>query len=72
MPTVFYRIPVTSDLVRAVQLGEYPAQETVVYAHLPPVPRPAHRCSEGMVPLDNRKIVLSCYGAFRRFLFGLE
>ncbi|KAH9916662.1 uncharacterized protein B0H18DRAFT_1037978 [Fomitopsis serialis] len=68
---VFYKIPVTSDLVRAVQLGEYPAQETVVYAHLPPVPRPARRYSEGMAPLDNRKIVISCYGAFRRFLFGL-
>jgi len=67
MPT-FYKIPVTTELVRAVQLGEYPAQETVVYAHLPPVPRPARRYSEGMKPLDNRHIVLSCYEAFKQFL----
>ncbi|KAK2464807.1 hypothetical protein APHAL10511_003225 [Amanita phalloides] len=67
MPT-FYKIPITTELVRAVQLGEYPAHETVVYAHLPTVPRPARRHSEGMKPLDNRHIVLSCYEAFKQFL----
>ncbi|EPQ56934.1 hypothetical protein GLOTRDRAFT_37590 [Gloeophyllum trabeum ATCC 11539] len=67
MPT-FYRIPVTTELVRAVQMGEYPEQETVVYAHVPSVPRPARRYSEGMKPLDNRRIVLSCYEAFKQFL----
>lgn len=65
---IFYKIPVTAELVRAVQLGEYPAQETVVYAHLPPVPRPARRYNEGMKPLDNRHVVLSCYEAFKQFL----
>lgn len=65
---IFYRIPVTAELVQAVQLGEYPAQETVVYAHLPPVPRPAHRYSEGMKPLDNRRIVLSCFSAFQQYV----
>lgn len=67
MPT-FYKIPVTTELVRAVQLGEYPAQETIVYAHLPPVPRPARRYNEGMKPLDNRHIILSCLEAFKQFL----
>ena len=67
MPT-FYKIPVTAELVRAVQLGVYPEEETVVYAHLPPVPRPARRYSEGMKPLDNRQVVLSCYEAFKQFL----
>ena len=67
MPT-FYKIRVTTELVLAVQLGEYPAQEIVVYAHLPPVPRPARRYSEGMKPLDNRRIILSCYEAFKQFL----
>jgi len=67
MPT-FYKIPVTADLVRAVQLGEYPAQETIVYAHVPVVPRAARRYTEGMKPLDNRRAVLSCYEAFKQFL----
>jgi hypothetical protein len=67
MPT-FYKIPVTADLVRAVQLGEYPAQETTVYAHLPVVPRPARRYNEGMKPLDNRRVVMACYEAFKQFL----
>ena len=67
MPT-FYRIPVTADLVRAVQLGEYPAQETIVYAHTPAVPRPARRYTDGMKPLDNRRVVLACYEAFKQFL----
>lgn len=64
---IFYKIPVTADLVRAVQLGEYPAQETIVYAHIPVVPRPARRYSEGMKPLDNRRVVLACYEAFKQF-----
>jgi hypothetical protein len=37
----FYRIPVTADLVHAVQLGQCPAQETIVNAHIPALPRPA-------------------------------
>ncbi|KZT66101.1 hypothetical protein DAEQUDRAFT_696054, partial [Daedalea quercina L-15889] len=65
---IFYKILVTTELVRAVQLGEYPAEEIVVYAYLPPVPRPARRYNEGMKPLDNRHIILSCYEAFRQFL----
>ena len=65
---IFYKIPVTTALVRAVQLGEYPTQETIVFAHLPPVPRPARRYSEGMKPLDNRRVVMSCYEAFKQFL----
>ncbi|KAJ3559874.1 hypothetical protein NP233_g11154 [Leucocoprinus birnbaumii] len=56
MPT-FYKIPITAELVRAVQLGEYPVQETVVYAHLPPVPRPARRYNE--VPLKIRPLFTS-------------
>jgi len=67
MPT-FYKIPVTTDLVRSVQYGEYPAQETVVYSHYPAVPRPARRYSEGMKPLDNRRVILACYEAFKQYL----
>ena len=62
---IFYKIPVTTELVHAVQLGEYPVQETVVYAHVPTVPRPARCYGEGMKPLDNRHVILSCYEAFK-------
>jgi hypothetical protein len=63
MPT-FYKIPITPELVRAVESGEHPKQETVVYAYHPEVPRP----EEGIKPLDNRYIILSCFEAFRQFL----
>jgi hypothetical protein len=63
MPT-FYKVPVTPELVKAVESGERPEQETVVYAHLPQVPRP----EEGMKPLDNRYIILSCFEAFKQFM----
>ena len=67
MPT-FFKIPVTSDLARAVEFGEYPVAPTIVHAHLPALPRPARRLSEGMKPLDNRRQILSCYEAFKRFV----
>src|SRR6266404_4047022 len=63
MPT-FYKIEVTRDLVYAVQFGVYPEQETIVYAHQPKVLRTTNRYVEGMMPLDNRRITLSCYEAF--------
>jgi hypothetical protein len=64
----FYKIPVTKDLAQAVALGRFPATPTVVYAHLPAVPRPARRLSEGMKPLDSRRHIFSCYEAFRQFV----
>lgn len=64
----FYKIPVTTDLVAAVQRGEFPESETVVHAHIPAIPRPARRWTEGMKPLDNRKIILSCYEAFKQYV----
>lgn len=64
----FYKVPVTTTLVNAVATGMYPTQETVVYAHIPDIPRPARRWSEGMRPLDNRRIILSCYEAFKSFV----
>ncbi|KAJ3556296.1 hypothetical protein NP233_g12012 [Leucocoprinus birnbaumii] len=65
---IFYKVPITAELVRVVQLDQYPVQETVVYAHLPTVPRPVCRYSEGTKPLDNRSLILSCYEAFNQFL----
>ncbi|KAL5480512.1 hypothetical protein ACEPAI_1782 [Sanghuangporus weigelae] len=64
----FYKIPVSINLVTAVKGGVYPQQETAVRVHVPVLPRPARRWSEGMKPLDNRKIILSCYEAFKQFV----
>ena len=60
MPT-FYKIPITPELVTAVESGECPEQETIAYAYRPEVPRP----EEGMKPLDNRHIILSCFESFQ-------
>ncbi|TEB23377.1 hypothetical protein FA13DRAFT_1420359 [Coprinellus micaceus] len=66
---VFYKINVTAELVTAISGGGYPETLTVVYAHLPVVPRRPHRrWGEGMKPLDNRRVILSCYEAFKRFV----
>ncbi|KAG6379550.1 hypothetical protein JVT61DRAFT_10049 [Boletus reticuloceps] len=64
----FYKIPVTSALVRAVEQGQFPAEQTVVHAHLPELPRPDQRFIEGMQPLDNRYIMFSCFETFRQFI----
>jgi len=67
MPT-FYKISVTTELVVSVGGGAYPNTPTTVYAHVPSLPRPHRRWSEGMKPLDNREIILSCYEAFKTFV----
>jgi hypothetical protein len=63
MPT-FYKIPITTELVTSVESGDRPEQDTIVYTYRPEVPRP----EEGMRPLENRSIILSCFEAFRQFL----
>ena len=62
----FYKIKVTTDLDRCVRFGQYPEIQTVVYRHTPRVPR---RRSDGMRPLDNRKLVLRCYEAFKKIVY---
>ncbi|KAF9053180.1 hypothetical protein BJ165DRAFT_1523902 [Panaeolus papilionaceus] len=62
----FYKIKVTADLDQCVRLGQYPEAQTIVYRHTPRVPR---RRSDGMRPLDNRKLVLRCYEAFKKFVY---
>ncbi|KAF8520569.1 hypothetical protein JB92DRAFT_2895097 [Gautieria morchelliformis] len=49
---IFYLIPVTEELSEAVILGRAPTFKTV----------------EGMMPLDNRVIIVQCYEAFERFI----
>ena len=62
----FYKIPVTADLEYAVIL--YPDNPTQVSKYQPAVPRPNHRWSEGMKPLDARREVIQCYEAFKEVI----
>ncbi|KAJ7079721.1 hypothetical protein B0H15DRAFT_804287 [Mycena belliarum] len=64
----FYKVPLTEELVRCVERGEYPTTPTIVAVHLPDLPRPHRRWVEGMKPLDNRRIILECYEAFKAFI----
>ncbi|KAI6141567.1 hypothetical protein EDD17DRAFT_1664784, partial [Pisolithus thermaeus] len=65
---IFYKIEVTGELVKAVASGTYPATQTIVHAHVPAVPRLRRHWNEGMKPLDCRRVILSCYEAFKRFV----
>ncbi|KAF7372156.1 hypothetical protein MVEN_00074700 [Mycena venus] len=65
---IFFKLPISQELVSAVIGGVYPATETIVQAHLPAIPRPAERLNEGMKPQDNRLIIMSCYEAFKQFV----
>lgn len=44
----FYKIPVSEDLIRHIRRGTYPLDQTVISAHVPPLPN--HRYSEGIKP----------------------
>ncbi|KAG7085784.1 hypothetical protein E1B28_003325 [Marasmius oreades] len=66
VPT-FYKIPITSDLLRSVRTGQFPPQQTVVHKLITPFPfRKTYR--NGMHPLENRRIVLQCFEALKRFV----
>ncbi|KAL4067325.1 hypothetical protein V8B97DRAFT_1977255 [Scleroderma yunnanense] len=62
---VFYKVLVTRELATAVMCGLYPATPTIVYAHKPTFPNPRE---QGMMPLDNRRVILSCFEAFKIFV----
>ncbi|KAK0464768.1 uncharacterized protein EV420DRAFT_1062917 [Desarmillaria tabescens] len=64
----FFKIPVTQELTRCVESGQFPPAPTIVPGHVPDLPRPNHRFSEGMKPLDNRRAILQCYEAFKKFV----
>ncbi|KAF8265101.1 hypothetical protein EI94DRAFT_372050 [Lactarius quietus] len=71
VPT-FYRIPVTADLVHAVQTGRHPVETTRVQRCVPPVPNQDAYIREGLIPLVNRYIVMQCYEAFKTLIFPQE
>jgi hypothetical protein len=68
---IFYRIPVTAELVQCVQAGRYSPEPTMVQRCIPPVPDRDAYPEEGLVPLVNRRIVLQCFEAFKAFVVSL-
>ncbi len=64
----FFKIPVTEQLSQCVAQGQYPLSPAIVAGHVPDLPRPNRRFSEGMKPLDNRRVILQCYEAFKQFV----
>ncbi|PPQ96988.1 hypothetical protein CVT26_006416 [Gymnopilus dilepis] len=68
---IFYRIPVTMELVKCVQAGGHPPQPTVVQRFIPPVPYQATYPEEGLVPLANRDVVMKCFETFKALVVSL-
>lgn len=66
----FYKIPVTSELTRAIANGQFPQHETVISMHIPAVQRYNQRLQEGLDPLDNRRPTFRCFEAFKKYIDG--
>ncbi|KAF8478111.1 hypothetical protein DFH94DRAFT_653290 [Russula ochroleuca] len=64
----FYKVDLNSTLVEAVEVGEYPTQTTTVHKLIPPVQAPFNLRRDGMRPLNNRAVIVSCFEAFKQFL----
>lgn len=62
---IFYRIPVSTQLLDALVTASFPEDETVVLKFIPPVPNVERYFSDGMRALENRRIVLQCFEAFK-------
>jgi hypothetical protein len=63
--STFYKITVTRELSKAVEGGIYPKITTTVRKFVPPV---AGYPAEGMVPLEDRRLLFKCYEAFKQFV----
>jgi len=59
----FFKITVTEALSKAMVEGQYPDIRTIVYEHVPNIPRPPRRLSEGMKDMDNRRVYVTCFEA---------
>jgi hypothetical protein len=65
---IFYRIPITQELLLSVVTAQYPPLVTVVQRFVPPVTNPLLYVQDGMVRLNNRRVILQCYEAFKQFV----
>jgi hypothetical protein len=64
----FYKVDLTKPVVDAIEVGESPTQTTIVHKLIPPVDNPSKLLEEGMLPLNNRATILSCFKAFKQFV----
>ncbi|TFK71454.1 hypothetical protein BDN72DRAFT_895575 [Pluteus cervinus] len=60
----FYRIPVTDGLIRSIGGATYPNQPTTVHRLIPVEDVPRY-FREGMKTLENRRVVMQCFEAFK-------
>ena len=67
----FYKVDVTSALVEAIEGAQYPEHVTIVHKLIPPVQQPVELQFHGTRPLHNRRVILSCFEAFKQFLWYL-
>jgi hypothetical protein len=63
---------VTRELADAMESGTYPPTPplSISIFYVPEMSRPHCLDSEGMMPLDNRHVILQCYEAFKKFISG--
>ena len=66
---VLYKFEITAGLVEAVQTSQYPSKATKVQRLMPPVARPESLMDEGICPVDNRRVLLSCLEAFKEIVW---
>jgi hypothetical protein len=62
---VFYRTFVTTALTDGLYESTRPKKSTTVLRYNPPVPDFRRYISEGMRPLENRRVVFQCLEAFK-------
>ncbi|KAJ7082378.1 hypothetical protein B0H15DRAFT_852732 [Mycena belliarum] len=65
---IFYQIPISSELVTAIARAQHPQNPTIVKKLVPPVPHLHKYLRDGMVLLENRRIVFQCLTAFKQFV----
>ncbi|OJA10227.1 hypothetical protein AZE42_11608 [Rhizopogon vesiculosus] len=63
---IFYKIPIIQKLVDAISYAQHPPNQIVVDRLIPPVPCQLQYTSEGMAPLENRRIVIQYLEAFKQ------
>jgi hypothetical protein len=65
---IFYKIPVTEELLTCLATSQYPPHPTIVQKFFPPVPNLSKLSNDGMRPLVNRCIIFRCFEAFKPFV----
>ncbi len=62
---IFYHMIVTAALIDALVTSTYPAEPTILFKCVPPVPNHAKYAFQGIRPLENRRVVFQCLEAFK-------